>query len=280
MPAASRRQSVTAPRTAPPRRRPRPRSSQAGVELARSGGPEAVVLREVTRMVGVVPNTAYRHFADRDALLAAVRDEAVGVLARRMAERMSEVRAGPHTPTGARLRLRAVGRAYLEFARTEPGLFDTAFASPITLGRSTGPARRGRWSTLQAGLDNLVDAGILGVRSSPGHRVPDLGQRPWARGPPPRTPAVIARARQAAPRGPDARVHRGVDHPGVTPHPHGANTGRLCSRGEAPAPSDDGGPASAGVAAAREHRRAARRLGGASRSQGGPRPVLDADGQP
>ncbi|MGC1566066.1 MAG: hypothetical protein WA794_08620, partial [Trebonia sp.] len=35
----------------------------AGLELARAGGPEAVVLREATRMVGVVPNAAYRHFA-------------------------------------------------------------------------------------------------------------------------------------------------------------------------------------------------------------------------
>ena len=117
-----------------PAQGPRPRGAvrsalvEAGVELARSGGPDAVVLREVTRMVGVVPNTAYRHFADRDALLAAVRDEAVRELAERMADGMSQVRAGPHTPTGARLRLRAVGHAYLEFARTEPGLFDTAFA--------------------------------------------------------------------------------------------------------------------------------------------------------
>src|SRR5881227_386295 len=65
---------------------------EAGVELARAGGPDAVVLREVTRMVGVVPNAAYRHFADRDALRAAVRDEAVAELARRMADGMSQVR--------------------------------------------------------------------------------------------------------------------------------------------------------------------------------------------
>ena len=60
------------------------------------------VLREVTRMVGVVPNAAYRHFADRDALLAAVRAQAVAELARRMANGMSRVRAGAHAPTGAR----------------------------------------------------------------------------------------------------------------------------------------------------------------------------------
>ena len=44
----------------------------AGLELARTGGPDAVVLREATQMVGVVPNAAYRHFADRDELLTAV----------------------------------------------------------------------------------------------------------------------------------------------------------------------------------------------------------------
>src|SRR3954447_26189001 len=113
------------------RRRRRPRGAvrdglvAAGLEMARTGGPDAVVLREATRMVGVVPNAAYRHFADRDALLAAVRDEAVRELARRMADGMNQVRPGAHTPTGARLRMRAVGEAYLDFARREPGLFDT-----------------------------------------------------------------------------------------------------------------------------------------------------------
>ncbi|MES2609602.1 MAG: helix-turn-helix domain-containing protein, partial [Pseudomonadota bacterium] len=35
----------------------------AGIELARQGGPDAVVLREATRRAGVAPNAAYRHFA-------------------------------------------------------------------------------------------------------------------------------------------------------------------------------------------------------------------------
>ncbi len=146
----------------------------AGLELARSGGPDAVVLREVTRMVGVVPNTAYRHFADRDALLAAVRDAALGELAKRMADRMSRVRAGPHTPTGARLRLGAVGRAYLEFARTEPGLFDTAFtATEHPPAAADGEPRP--FEHLQAALDDLVVAGLL----DPGRR-PDVEYPTWA----------------------------------------------------------------------------------------------------
>jgi AcrR family transcriptional regulator len=163
------------------RRGPRPRGAirpalvEAGVALARSGGPDAVVLREVTRTVGVVPNTAYRHFADRDALLAAVSDEAVGELAQRMAARMSEVRAGSHTPTGARLRLRAVGQAYLEFARTEPGLFDTAFAATDRHPPSPGAGEPGPLHHLQSALDNLVAAGLL----SPDRR-PNIEYPTWA----------------------------------------------------------------------------------------------------
>jgi AcrR family transcriptional regulator len=118
------------------------------------------VLREITRKVGVVPNAAYRHFADLDALRAAIRDEAVTILADRMGARMRNIRAGPHTPTGARLRLRAVGSSYLEFARTEPGLFDTAFVVTDHPPR-TGTDDPGPFEHLQAALDNLVHAGLL-----------------------------------------------------------------------------------------------------------------------
>lgn len=34
----------------------------AGIVLARTGGPAAVTLREATRRAGVVPNAVYRHF--------------------------------------------------------------------------------------------------------------------------------------------------------------------------------------------------------------------------
>jgi AcrR family transcriptional regulator len=161
-------------------RRPRPRGGvraalvQAGLELARSGGPDAVVLREVTRKVGVVPNAAYRHFADRDALLAAVRDEAFKILANRMSSRMSQVRAGPRTPTGARLRLQAVGESYLEFARTEPGLFDTAYTA-TDHPPSRGADDSGPFEQLQSALDNLVQAGIL----EPSRR-PNIEYPTWA----------------------------------------------------------------------------------------------------
>src|SRR5689334_21590810 len=117
-------------------RRRRPRGAvrdglvAAGLELARTGGPDAVVLHEATRMVGVVPNAAYRHFAGRDELLAEVCAAAMNDLAGRMAAGVARVRGRHGDAAAARRRLRAIGVEYLRFAREEPGLFATAFALP------------------------------------------------------------------------------------------------------------------------------------------------------
>jgi len=148
----------------------------AGLELARTGGPDAVVLREATRMVGVVPNAAYRHFADRDELLAAVCAAAVRELAARMAAGVGRVRGKYGDPAVARRRLGAIGRAYLEFARDEPGLFATAFAVPRqhpydALDGGTGPDRT-PLGQLRAALDELTDAGVLDRRRRDGIEYP------------------------------------------------------------------------------------------------------------
>jgi AcrR family transcriptional regulator len=148
----------------------------AGLELARAGGPDAVVLREATRMVGVVPNAAYRHFADRDELLAAVCRTALRELADRMAAGVARVRGKHGDPAAARRRLRAIGTAYLEFARGEPGLFATAFALPTRHdygapdnGTGQDPAPLDH---LRAALDELVDAGVLDRRRRDGIEYP------------------------------------------------------------------------------------------------------------
>jgi len=164
------------------KRRRRPRGAvrdglvAAGLELARTGGPDAVVLREATRIVGVVPNAAYRHFADRDELLAAVCAAAMGELADRMAAGVARVPGQYGDPTAAGLRLGAIGTAYLEFAREEPGLFATAFALPqqhayAAPGDRTGPDRT-PLDQLRAALDELVAAGVLDPRRRDGIEYP------------------------------------------------------------------------------------------------------------
>jgi AcrR family transcriptional regulator len=137
----------------------------AGLDLAREGGPDAVVLREATRRVGVSPNAAYRHFADRNALLAAVSASAQGQVADSMLAETDTDRSDDAV-ADARRRLRAVGTGYLRFAREQPGLFRTAFSVPDDLANSGSPAKAGSagltpFQILSQTLDELEHAGVL-----------------------------------------------------------------------------------------------------------------------
>ena len=153
---------------------------EAGTELARAGGPEAVVLREATRRAGVVPSAAYRHFADRRALLKAVCSAAQSALAVAMEEELAGVERGGNPADAAWARLRAVGAGYLRFAQAEPGLFRTAFSASEDLRGSRRPARAGEggltpFQLLTAALDGLVEAGVL-----PGERRPGAEFLAWS----------------------------------------------------------------------------------------------------
>ena len=135
-----------------------------------------MVLREATRMVGVVPNAAYRHFADRDELLAAVCAAAMCELADRMAAGVARVPGQHGDPAAAGARLGAIGAAYLEFAREEPGLFATAFALPQRHSYDApddgaGPDRM-PLGQLRAVLDELVEAGVLSRQRRDGIEYP------------------------------------------------------------------------------------------------------------
>src|SRR5581483_12449041 len=91
----------------------------AGIELARNGGPEAVVLREATRRAGVAPNAAYRHFSSHNDLLQAVRTAAIASLALAIEAEIAAAPRSKRPAESARERLRAVGRGYLKFALAE-----------------------------------------------------------------------------------------------------------------------------------------------------------------
>lgn len=150
---------------------------EAGVALARDGGPDAVVLREATRRAGVVPNAAYRHFANRQALLDAVRSAALAELAvaieREWAKAETETSVLGDASAAARASLRAVGAGYLHFARTQPGLFRTAFASTENVRSAADPAKAGAsgmnpFQLLGAALDQMTAAGLIPASHRPG----------------------------------------------------------------------------------------------------------------
>src|SRR5438477_577791 len=102
----------------------------AGIALARRGGPDAVVLREATRRAGVVPNAAYRHFASRWELLQAVRSAALSALALAMEAELARLPRAASPADAARASLRAIGTAYLRFAQEATGDFGLTGVDP------------------------------------------------------------------------------------------------------------------------------------------------------
>jgi AcrR family transcriptional regulator len=147
----------------------------AGLEMAAEGGPEAVVLREVARRVGVSATAAYRHFAGQADLIEAVKRAALD----RLAEHMREALAGhdrgdadiagqvplPDIATGsaqerAARRLEAIGRAYFDFAITQQGLF-RCFCLGLPMPGAVSLQDESAFGVLADVLDDLVAAGLL-----------------------------------------------------------------------------------------------------------------------
>jgi len=146
---------------------------EASIELARDGGPDRVILREAARAAGVSHSAAYRHFADREALLAEVSRHARSELAAEMRRRVARAK-------GPRQRLRAVGTAYIDFALTEPGLFRTAFTShpatsPVADQNRADAGHPGDgadpFEILGEALDQCQAAGLLNPHRRPGAEI-------------------------------------------------------------------------------------------------------------
>ncbi|WP_082624026.1 TetR/AcrR family transcriptional regulator [Nocardioides sp. Soil805] len=142
---------------------------EAAVETVRERGPEGLALREVARRVGVSHNAAYRHFADRDALVDAVAERAMVELVGAVHRRLDTVdEADP--VARARRRLVAIGAGYVEFALAEPGLFRLLFTAypdaPDAEGAGEDP-----YGMLNVALDELVDVGYLSPKDRPGAEV-------------------------------------------------------------------------------------------------------------
>jgi AcrR family transcriptional regulator len=89
----------------------------AAAQLLDEGGAALISLREVARRAGVSHNAPYRHFADRDSLLAALAEDGFRELGRRM-----DAEAGG---------LAALGQCYVHFALEQPGRFALMFGAGL-----------------------------------------------------------------------------------------------------------------------------------------------------
>jgi AcrR family transcriptional regulator len=105
---------------------------QAGLELLSEGGAAALELRKVARRAGVSHAAPYRHFADKQTLVAAINAEGFRWLAERIQSTLQEA------PGDVFEQLQAIARAYVEFARQHPWLMREMF-SGLTVEREAFP---------------------------------------------------------------------------------------------------------------------------------------------
>jgi len=108
-------------------------------------GLEGFTLREVARRVGVTHVAAYRHYADRRALLAAVAEHGFRQLRRRLEG------ACRRNPSSLEPRLRAILASYLQFCWDEPALTAAMFGPRLS--------RRGEFPRLETAV--MESLGII-----------------------------------------------------------------------------------------------------------------------
>ena len=96
---------------------------RAALQQAERDGPEAISIKALTRKLGVSQPAPYRHFADREALLAAVAAEAFRQFNAQLREAIDK--------PSKRSKLSRFARAVLDFGLRRNGIFRLMFASRV-----------------------------------------------------------------------------------------------------------------------------------------------------
>ncbi|MFG2005252.1 TetR/AcrR family transcriptional regulator [Spirillospora sp. NPDC048911] len=130
----------------------------AATGLLDEGGADAVTLREVGARVGVSHNAPYKHFAGKEALLAAV-------AARELARRSASLSALRDRPPGEALR--AAMHDYVAWAQLHPNRFKLVFGTWTADAEGLGEAAH----NAQTALVDLVTAAQQAGALPPGDPV-------------------------------------------------------------------------------------------------------------
>jgi AcrR family transcriptional regulator len=152
---------------------------EAALVAVREHGPDGLAVRELARRLGVSHNAAYRHFADRDALVAVVAERGLAALTESGNVRLATVDADAGLRADpvmlARRRLYELGRSYVGFALSEPGLFRVAFTAYPQLESSPGliepDTDEDPLAQLNTTIDGLVEVGYLAPAERPGAEI-------------------------------------------------------------------------------------------------------------
>jgi AcrR family transcriptional regulator len=125
---------------------------QAAGKILEKEGVEALSLREVARRAGVSHNAPYRHFPQREGLLAALAADGFRLLGQ--AQREAAAAGG----------LRAMGETYVRFALTHPQRFRLMFGGQVSMEKH--PQLREVATKAFAGLSGALSARVPEARGA------------------------------------------------------------------------------------------------------------------
>jgi AcrR family transcriptional regulator len=118
---------------------------KVGMKEARASGARNLGVTYLAKKVHVSPMAVYRHFPSGESLKSSISQRAREELGRRMQEAVEK-------ETDVKRRFMATGRAYINFALEEPGLFSVAFVDCEAL-----PAREDNPSAEKILKDAILD---------------------------------------------------------------------------------------------------------------------------
>ena len=103
---------------------------RAALDLIAKKGSAGFTFAEAARWVGVSPAAPYRHFRDREELLAQVALRGFALFETQLSRAWNEGRPNPSVA------FENVGHAYLAFARIEPAYYSAMFEAAIPLDKN------------------------------------------------------------------------------------------------------------------------------------------------
>jgi AcrR family transcriptional regulator len=125
---------------------------RAALDLIAEKGPSGFTFAEAARFAGVSPAAPYRHFRDREELLASVALRGFTLFESALAQAWNEGAPDPFTA------FERMGRAYLNFARSEPAYYSAMFESGLALDVSQDLRDAGEraFAVIRAASERLV----------------------------------------------------------------------------------------------------------------------------
>src|SRR5690242_14850594 len=136
---------------------------QAALDLIAEKGPAGFTFAEAARSAGVSPAAPYRHFRDRDELLASIAQRGFEQFETLLSAAWDDGR--PDTPTA----FERVGKAYLRFAREEPSFYSAMFESglPVDSNPPLQAASERAFAIIRAAAERLAALAPPGVPRPP-----------------------------------------------------------------------------------------------------------------